>query len=444
MKRYLLAILVLLLGMHGFSQGINFEHGTWKEVLEKAQQSNKPIFVDVYTSWCGPCKKMSTEIFPLEKVGKIFNQGFICYKIDAEKGEGPELKIRYNVAAFPTFLFVRPDGTLFYSKVGSCDTGSFISLAKNATKEFVNNRSAVLDQEYLAKKNDLRFVYGYLKNRDKAGIALQPYLDEYLKALPAEQRISSKNKQFYESISSTIKATDFAYQCLAESYLTAASKMGKVLTQACLERGIYASHREAVTNKDEKLLQQVVDIRNTIGWQLYAVSASELYMGYYKQVEAYDKYVQYAIPFADSMQLAATDSFFAQKDLEHEKLLTKINKDRLKQEQVLLKSQGTTFTKQAVANALNRIANTIMLNISNTPHLQRALVFAQKAESLAPKDARIKSTQANLLYKMGNTKEAISKAQEALNVVAEADKEAQTAISSDMDKMKNGEKTWKN
>jgi len=85
-----------------------------------------------------------------------------------------------------------------------------------------------------------------------------------------------------------------------------------------------------------------------------------------------------------------------------------------------------------------------MLNISNTPHLQRALVFAQKAESLAPKDARIKSTQANLLYKMGNTKEAISKAQEALNVVAEADKEAQTAISSDMDKMKNGEKTWKN
>lgn len=52
MKKQLLIISMLLLSLLGFSQGIEFESGTWKEILEKAQRINKPIFVDVYTSWC--------------------------------------------------------------------------------------------------------------------------------------------------------------------------------------------------------------------------------------------------------------------------------------------------------------------------------------------------------------------------------------------------------
>ncbi len=71
MKKQVLIIFVLFFSVLGFSQGIVFEQGTWKEVLEKAKQTNKPIFIDVYTSWCGPCKKMSKDIFPLAEVGKV-------------------------------------------------------------------------------------------------------------------------------------------------------------------------------------------------------------------------------------------------------------------------------------------------------------------------------------------------------------------------------------
>ena len=64
-------------------QGICFYSGNWEEVCRKAAGENKVIFLDVYTSWCGPCKKMASEVFTLPEVGSFFNTHFINYKIDA-------------------------------------------------------------------------------------------------------------------------------------------------------------------------------------------------------------------------------------------------------------------------------------------------------------------------------------------------------------------------
>src|SRR3989339_764670 len=82
-------ITATLIPCSSFAQdGIKFETGSWKEVLEKARTEKKLVFIDVYTSWCGPCKLMAKDIFPSKSVGDVFNKNFINYKIDAEKGEG--------------------------------------------------------------------------------------------------------------------------------------------------------------------------------------------------------------------------------------------------------------------------------------------------------------------------------------------------------------------
>jgi len=132
MKKLLLIIPALLFSVLGFSQGIEFEHGTWKEVLAKAQQNNKPIFVDVFTTWCGPCKMMDRDIFPLESVGKIYNAGFVCYHLDAEKGEGIEVAKKYEVRAYPTYLFIKADGTLFFRSLGSMEAKAFLEVSNTA------------------------------------------------------------------------------------------------------------------------------------------------------------------------------------------------------------------------------------------------------------------------------------------------------------------------
>ena len=98
MKFILSFVLALTLGT-AFSQGINFvkEDMKWQDVLAKAKAENKIVFVDAYTSWCGPCKWMSKNIFPLKEVGEVFNSSFISAKIDMENGEGLEIAKKYVV-----------------------------------------------------------------------------------------------------------------------------------------------------------------------------------------------------------------------------------------------------------------------------------------------------------------------------------------------------------
>lgn len=58
MKTVILNIILLCsFSLSVCAQGITFREGSWKEILAMAKKENKLVFVDNYTSWCGPCKK---------------------------------------------------------------------------------------------------------------------------------------------------------------------------------------------------------------------------------------------------------------------------------------------------------------------------------------------------------------------------------------------------
>ena len=79
--------------------GISFQEMSWTDALAKANKNERLIFVDCYTSWCGPCKKMAKDVFTNAEVGDYFNAHFLNLKIDMEKGEGPALAKKYQVKA---------------------------------------------------------------------------------------------------------------------------------------------------------------------------------------------------------------------------------------------------------------------------------------------------------------------------------------------------------
>lgn len=93
-------------------KGISFFKGSWKEALAKSKKENKPVFVDIYATWCGPCKMMSRLVFTQKDVGEFYNENFINVKVDAEKGEGRAIARKYNVRAYPTLLYVDGDGQI--------------------------------------------------------------------------------------------------------------------------------------------------------------------------------------------------------------------------------------------------------------------------------------------------------------------------------------------
>ena len=134
MKKWLLLFsLVLILGSNAYAQdGIQFDKGTWKELLKKAAKEDKLIFVDAYAVWCGPCKKMDRDVFSKKEVGDYYNAKFVNAKIDMEKGEGIGLARDFGVMAYPTLLFVNSEGKVVHRSVGYHTTDLLLELGEAA------------------------------------------------------------------------------------------------------------------------------------------------------------------------------------------------------------------------------------------------------------------------------------------------------------------------
>jgi thioredoxin-related protein len=77
--------------------------------LDKAKHDGKFVLVDCHTKTCNPCKKMEREIFPLEKCGKFINEHFVPIMVDIEEGDGPDIKSKYDVGIYPTYLVLMPN-----------------------------------------------------------------------------------------------------------------------------------------------------------------------------------------------------------------------------------------------------------------------------------------------------------------------------------------------
>lgn len=149
----MLYVMVALVGLPCFSQsqldsaynGIQFYEGLdWKEVLSKAKAEKKFIFIDCYTTWCLPCKRMEKEVYPLDQVGNYYNKNFISIKLQMDRTKNDDEIVKkkyefskriegdYKIDAYPTFLYFSPDGDLVNRAMGKLDVESFIETANRA------------------------------------------------------------------------------------------------------------------------------------------------------------------------------------------------------------------------------------------------------------------------------------------------------------------------
>lgn len=160
-KPILLVVMLLFLVLHAQGQGMVFEpQGTlFKDAVAKAQQTGKKIFLDCYTSWCGPCKMMARDVFPQEKVGAFMNTSYVNIQIDMEKGEGPELAKKWEVSAYPTFIIFNSNGQEIGRFLGGSNADEFI---KRVGDHSIDKGSDVMDQRWNNGEHSEAFLYEYL------------------------------------------------------------------------------------------------------------------------------------------------------------------------------------------------------------------------------------------------------------------------------------------
>ena len=174
MKKLFVFAACLLMAVVTFAQnggkdegGVLWENGTFQEALNKAKSDKKGrnfVFMDCYTTWCGPCKWMSTQVFPTKEAGDYFNKNFINLKMDMEKGEGPDLLKKLDINVFPTFLVLTPEGKEVGRIIGSDSLKSFVSRIENA-KDIRNSPTFLLNKYENTK--DVNDAVAYLDAASK-------------------------------------------------------------------------------------------------------------------------------------------------------------------------------------------------------------------------------------------------------------------------------------
>jgi len=170
-KRLILFCVLCFLTVQTFAApGINFLKGvSWLKLKERARREHKFIFVDIYTSWCVPCRYMAKNIFPQKQAGDFFNKYFlsVAVQFDKTKNDGPEvkqwykdvesLKELYKVEAYPTYLFFNPDGELVHVVMGSSSNAAdFIDKAKKSLNP--ETQYIVFKRQYINGNRDSAYL----------------------------------------------------------------------------------------------------------------------------------------------------------------------------------------------------------------------------------------------------------------------------------------------
>ena len=101
--------------------------------MKKAAQEGKPIMVDVFATWCPPCKQLDAEVFSRADVAKA-SESFVTVRIDGD--EHPDLREKLKVSAYPTVLFLMPDGTEIGRSLGAVSYQVMLDEMAKAKTEF--------------------------------------------------------------------------------------------------------------------------------------------------------------------------------------------------------------------------------------------------------------------------------------------------------------------
>lgn len=250
-----------------YAQGIEFQDKSYAEVLKMAKKQKKLVFIDVYTSWCGPCKQMAKEIFTQQKAGEFYNTRFFNIKLDAEKNaDGKAVAARFGVSAYPTMLFVDGDGELIYRLVGGRSVDQFIEEGQKALDAYAAKPLLEKNEKmYLKGKRDKQFLNDYFELLDKSGLDASKVLVDYFAQVKDEELLDSANVVRIAKVSvyEPLLANRFV-EVLCQQVKGVKDKraMSKEKKSLCTYLG--ACLKDVMKGEDERKVEEVLELKSRL------------------------------------------------------------------------------------------------------------------------------------------------------------------------------------
>lgn len=328
MKRLTSTLLTLAIAVTAMAQGVVFEPEgtTLEQASAKAKAENKLIFLDCYTQWCGPCKKMSKEVFPQEKVGAYMNPKFVNIKIDMESAYGAPLAKKLQIQAYPTFVIFNADAQEISRFLGYQAADEFI---KVVGEKSADNASSALEQRWKSGDRDPQFLMEYLQTLtasykgDEANAVAEAILEGKEETFAAD---STLRMIFFRNINNPF-AKSFVYTAQHPEALSAA--IGEMPVQMKIQNVLSGFQRQVINEAngtatlDEdafgrfQALLAVLGVKNADHYRLSTLITLA------EKQKNYDAYLNYIREYlsnpnldADDMQLANWTKPFADPNAE--------------------------------------------------------------------------------------------------------------------------------
>ncbi|NND31793.1 MAG: thioredoxin fold domain-containing protein [Saprospiraceae bacterium] len=296
---------ILILCSSASAKGIEFFHGTLQEAKELAGEQGKLIFVDAYTTWCGPCKRMSANVFPKDEVGDLYNTAFINLKLDMEKGEGRTFQSQYRVSAFPTLLFLDPEGEVVHKVVGGMDAANFVKLGKFAASK--SNVTSNLDKEYEEGQRDPAFMVKYIEGLSKSKRPLLKVANEYL----STQSDFTTEENLAVIYFGMVEVDSRIFNLMVENRKMITKIYGQEALEEKIEIAAMNTVEKAIEFDNGDLLEEAVDKVKRYSPGKYKRFQYDARLKYYADTRKPDLYLRYARDYArqgseNKFQLANT------------------------------------------------------------------------------------------------------------------------------------------
>lgn len=133
----IITLVLLCVGTMTLNAQVKFKKGETKELYAEAKKDNKLVFIDLFATWCPPCKMMDRDVFSRKDVGDYMDKNFVSAKYSVDEGIGRELAQQYNVRSIPTYIILDETGKVIGRMVGGMSNSDFISKMK-AFKDSAN------------------------------------------------------------------------------------------------------------------------------------------------------------------------------------------------------------------------------------------------------------------------------------------------------------------
>lgn len=355
-------------------EGMTFFHGTLEELKKEAKAQKKLVFVDAFTEWCGPCKMMAAQTFKDPKVAEFFNKNFINYKLDMEKGEGPDFARRYGVNMYPTMLFLNFKGEEVYRIVGFRNPTQFMEEGQKATDS--KSSYAILNAEYEAGSKDPQLLLDYALTLKGQAKGYQLVAKEYFQTQSEKDLISERNWDAIRQLTEEVDSKEF--QVLLKRKAEFVKKYGEKPVNEKIAQVFDLAFRTSIETHDVTLTQNIIQTaRKSLG---------------------------------DNERLADTLAL----------QLTVANQDWVAFAKAA--SAYVSKHKERSAMGLNQLAWAFYEHVTDKADLEKAVMWTK--QSVAIDNAYYNNdTMAALLYKLGKYNEALKYANIAIRLAQNTEQE---------------------